>query len=49
MLQSVFSDLSDLYPSLIPLKSLTDIKIALKKKKKSDLANWAEEIATRIT
>lgn len=38
MLQSVFSDLSDLYPSLIPLKSLTDIKIALKKK--SDLANW---------
>lgn len=48
MLQSVFNDLSDLYPSLIPLKSLTDIKIALKKKK-SDLANWAEEIATRIT
>lgn len=47
MLQSVFSDLSDLYPSLIPLKSLTDIKIALKKKR--DLANWAEEIATRIT
>lgn len=34
MLQSVFSDLSDLYPSLIPLKSLTDIKIALKKKKR---------------
>lgn len=33
MLQSVFSDLSDLYPSLIPLKSLTDIKIALKKKR----------------
>lgn len=48
MLQSVFSDLSDLYPSLIPIKSLTDIKNALKKKK-SDLANWAEEIATRIT
>lgn len=33
MLQSVFSDLSDLYPSLIPLKSLTDIKNAFKKQR----------------